>query len=196
MTSPGNHGLIGNWSPGIGDPNFIGWLTVGLYAIAAILCYCVVRKLKTARFRKSASPFETGLWKLLVVALLFLGVNKQLDLQTALTEFARILARQQGWYERRRIVQVLFIASLFLAGALGACLLLVITRRLSRSLRLAALGLSFIGIFVLVRASSFHHVDAFLGSRFLRVKWNWILEIGGITVVALAALNKLISTNF
>ena len=30
-----NQGLIGNWSPGIGDPSIGGWLTVLLYAAAA-----------------------------------------------------------------------------------------------------------------------------------------------------------------
>jgi hypothetical protein len=42
--------------------------------------------------------------------------------------------------------------------------------------------------FVVIRAASFHHVDAFLVARLGGVKWNWILELGGITFVALAAL--------
>jgi hypothetical protein len=38
-----------------------------------------------------------------------LGINKQLDLQTALTEFGRVLADNQGWYDKRQVVQVWFI---------------------------------------------------------------------------------------
>ena len=42
--------------------------------------------------------------------------------------------------------------------------------------------------FVVIRAASFHHVDAFLAARLGGIKWNWILELGGIAVVAAAAV--------
>src|SRR5262249_60045186 len=52
----------------------------------------------------------------------------------------------------------------------------------------ALLGMLFILGFVVIRAASFHHVDAFLAARLGGMKWNWILELGGITAVGLAAL--------
>ena len=42
--------------------------------------------------------------------------------------------------------------------------------------------------FVVIRAASFHHVDALLASRLGGLKWNWILELGGILIVAVGAL--------
>ena len=108
---------------------------------------------------------ETVLWQLIAIALGFLCINKQLDLQTAMTEFGRLLARRQGWYAERRLFQETFIAGLLLAGLFSTCLAIVITWRMSRSLKAALVGFCVIGVFVLIRASSFHHVDVLLGSR-------------------------------
>ncbi|MGZ3385949.1 MAG: hypothetical protein ACXWNF_13305, partial [Isosphaeraceae bacterium] len=52
----------------------------------------------------------------------------------------------------------------------------------------ALLGTVFLYVFVLIRASSIHHVDVMLRWRFLGWTWNWILELGGIVVVGLGAL--------
>jgi hypothetical protein len=41
--------------------------------------------------------------------------------------------------------------------------------------------------FVIIRAASFHHVDALLAARLGGMKWNWILELGGIAAVAAGA---------
>jgi hypothetical protein len=41
--------------------------------------------------------------------------------------------------------------------------------------------------FVLIRAASFHHIDQFIGERILGFKWNWVLEMGGISIVLLGS---------
>jgi hypothetical protein len=43
-------------------------------------------------------------------------------------------------------------------------------------------------VFVLIRASSFHRVDVFLGHRLVHLRMNWLLEMGGILVMLGAAL--------
>jgi hypothetical protein len=85
----------------------------------------------------------------------------------------------------------MFIEGLALGGAICACLLLVITWKLSPSIKLAMIGLCVLGVFILTRASSFHHIDVFLNTTVLELKWNWVIEISGIGVVALAAAQKL-----
>ena len=60
-----------------------------------------------------------ALWNALAVGLLLLGINKQLDLQTALTELGKILAARQGWYEHRQRVQIDFIIGVVLVGGLA-----------------------------------------------------------------------------
>ena len=42
--------------------------------------------------------------------------------------------------------------------------------------------------FVLIRAASFHHVDALIKSTLAGVRWNAIMELGGIGLTALGAV--------
>ncbi len=169
------------WQPGIGDPTFLGWLTVLAYAAAAVLCN-----------RETWLEPENGprklFWSLLSVVMLFLGVNKQLDLQTWLTFTGRHLARSQGWYGQRRTVQLIFIL-LFTSASLAA---FGATWRLVRDhgedLRLPLAGLFVVATFVVVRAASFHHIDELLHTRLAGFKMNWILELGGIALTIAGAL--------
>jgi uncharacterized membrane protein len=190
MTNSEDTGWIGHWSPGIGDPTIIGWVTVVFYAVAAVLCWRTARECKKFPPRKAIRQ-EIKLWRFLSITLWFLCFNKQLDLQTAFTEIGRMIALQNGWYEQRQVYQKMFIEGLALGGAICACLLLVITWKLSPSIKLAMIGLCVLGVFILTRASSFHHIDVFLNTTVLELKWNWVIEISGIGVVALAAAQKL-----
>lgn len=162
-----------------------------LYVAAASVCFWVARDI---RRREGSAPLtrrEFWLWCAFCILLGLLGVNKQLDLQTALTELGRILARNQGWYARRAHVQKEFIAGLCVFAVAATSTLFMLLRRQGRHAKMAALGLCFIGFFVLIRASSFHKVDSFLGSRLVHLRMNWILEMGGISIVLLAGLGRL-----
>jgi hypothetical protein len=123
----------------------------------------------------------------LTFLLLFLGINKQLDLQTLLGDVGRRTARAQGWYAERRVYQALFIAGVTAVGLMALGVFSWLGRREWRRNFVALLGTVFLYVFVLVRASSIHHVDAMLGWTWRGWTWNWILELGGIVVVALGA---------
>lgn len=191
MTLGAKTGWVGNWSPGIGDPTFAGWLTVVLYAVAAVLCHQAARRCARDGASIHHQRMEVKLWWCMSIVLWFLCVNKQLDLQTALTEYGRRLASHGGWYHKRRIVQTTFIAGLALLGSFSVGLLTGLAWRMSRSVRWAIVGMCTLVVFVLTRASSFHHVDIFLGSSVLGLRWNWALEIGGICVLIAAAAARL-----
>ncbi|MDO8989013.1 MAG: hypothetical protein Q7U91_05205 [Sideroxyarcus sp.] len=191
MTNSEEAGWIGQWSPGIGDPTIVGWLTVALYAVAAMMCWRAALECKRPRLKKTTRPLESALWWFLSIVLWFLCINKQLDLQTAITETARMLSHRDGWYGERQVYQQMFIKVLVLGGASCACLLLFITWKMSRAIKLAMFGLCLLGVFIVIRASSFHHFDVFIGSSVLGIRWNWILEISGIGIVSLAAYRRL-----
>ncbi|NTV96156.1 MAG: hypothetical protein HGA75_12190 [Thiobacillus sp.] len=178
-------GLIGRWSPGIGDPTLAGWLTVLLYLIAAWQCHRLIRSEHTLRLRLGID--EKRVWWAVAVGLALLGVNKQLDLQTALTEFARLLARQQGWYETRRAAQLWFLAAIGTLGLVASSSVALIAARMPTGTRIALAGCIALLAFVLIRAASFHHVDVLIRHPVLGLRINWILEIGGIAVVLLGA---------
>lgn len=164
--------------PGIGDPTVVGWLTVVAYFVAAVGC---------ARAALSATRPERRFWVGLAVALALLGVNKQLDLQSWFTELARDLLRAQGFYGVRRYAQLAFIAGLGLGAIAGMVGLWYTTRSFGTSVRWALLGMVALCAFVIVRASSFHHIDGLLGSALGGLRYNWLLELGGIGTIAFAA---------
>ena len=174
-----------NWTPGIGDPTPGGWITVGLYFITAVAAW---RTSITARPFCLDSIIEPRVWRMIAMLFIALGINKQLDLQTALTEAGRWIAREQGWYQERRIVQEVFVIALAILTLAACIVMLYLISRCSAQLWLAAVGVVFVMGFVLVRAASFHHVDEFLGSSVGSFRWNWILEIGGIVTVLIASI--------
>jgi hypothetical protein len=118
---------------------------------------------------------------------LALGINKQLDLQSALTEVGRILAQAQGWYAQREAVQLDFILLVAVACLIAPIVLIILVRRSPLSTSLALIGTAMVLCFVFIRAASFHHFDRFIGSRVFGLRWNWILEMSGISLVLLAS---------
>jgi hypothetical protein len=171
-----------NWRPGIGDPTIGGWVTVVLYFLACASCW------KTAgAVRDRDGQGDRYAWRAISVSFFALGINKQLDLQSALTELGRILANAGGWYEQRQTVQVYFIIGVAVVCLMAALILLFWARRSPVQTWLAIVGSTFILGFILIRAASFHHIDRFIGNRILGLKWNWVLEMGGIAIVLLGS---------
>lgn len=177
----------GRWRPGIGDPTFLGWLTVAAYFAAAVVCgrvWQLERRASRAGDRTASPTF----WLTLTLLLASLGINKQLDLQSLLTEVGRRLSFRQGWYDRRREVQFAFIVGVGLASLLAFGAFAWVARRNLKRNAASLAGIVLLLAFVLIRASSFHHVDAFISATLGGVRWNAIMELGGIGLTALGAL--------
>ena len=173
------------WSPTIGDPSVMGWVTVAAYAVTAVL---------TARlaFGPGGRP-ERVFWLMLALLLAALTMNKQLDLQSALTAFARCLSKAQGWYENRKWVQTSFILGLLAGSIVFLVALGVMMRRHLRRTWCAVLGLVFLTGFVAIRAVGFHHFDILIKSDFAGIRINWLLELGGIGLILANVLALLIT---
>lgn len=180
-----------SWSPGIGDPTYMAWFAVCAYFITAILCFTAYKRCKQPSNTETCNsflPVSRWIWLGLFWVFLFLGINKQLDLQSLLTAAGRNLARQQGWYAERRECQAIFIAVLTLASVMMLLTFALMFRLVGTAERLALMGAMVVVTFVLVRASSFHHMDIFICGRQLGVKMNWILEWSGVAIVFFATL--------
>lgn len=173
------------WSPGLGDNHWVGWLTVVVYLVAGLAAAMAARAIRGAG---AGDRRERVFWWIAAGVLLALAANKQLDLQSLLTMIARCHAQLSGWYNDRRVVQEVFIFLIAGAGVLSLVLLAVVLRGILGRVWPALLGLGFVCLFVVVRAASFHHVDIFLGSAIGGVKMNWLLELPGPTLVGLVAL--------
>lgn len=183
-----NQGLIGTWSPGIGDPSFGGWLTVALYAAAAWATWRVLRDWDM--LPPVVARREKWFWHMLFLGLVMLGINKQLDLQSALTEIGRMLADQQGWYENRRQVQVAFIVGIGLMGGTVFAATLNLIWGAPAATLWALLGSAGLMLFVVIRAASFHHIDEMLGRDISGLRINWMLEMGMLLVIIASAWRR------
>jgi hypothetical protein len=166
------------WSFSIGDNSLIGWLITFGYFLAAGSCIRAARR---------AAEAEASFWFWAGVALLLLGLNKQLDLHAILIQEARGWARTGGWYQDRRTYQALFILLLLLAGIAGMTMLVRRFRGSSGALKAGIVGLGFTILFLLIRAASFHHADQLLRTDLGGVRAHALLESIGIITVALAA---------
>lgn len=154
-----------------GDPTPIGWTITVAYALVAWMCL------------RARSP--RGFWVALAVILAALCVNKQLDIQTEITAFARSIAKEQGWYGTRHGVQVAAAAAALVAVA-GLAFLATGTWRgqLARGWPAIA-GIAVIGAYIALRMTSIHEVDAFMVGGPLPAKW-WA-ELLGLALIAIGA---------
>ena len=176
------------WSPGIGDPSVFGWATVLLYVAAAALSFMRARD-GFAGIDPAASPLR-WFWLGTAALLGFLAVNKQLDLQSLFTTAGRCLAVEQDWYAARRSLQQGFIIGLTAFAVLAGGAALWMLRGALGRLWLVLTGLAVLIFFVLMRASSFHHMDIFINTRLLGLRMNWIVEMGALALIIIGARRR------
>jgi len=160
----------------------MGWVTVVSYIAASLLAALAFNR---------ATTRQRIFWVGMAILLLALAVNKQLDLQSALTAAARCTAKAQGWYAERQSIQVRFIYSVICISLLAALVLAWAMRRDLAHIWLALIGTAFLLAFIAIRAAGFHHFDHFIGSKLGSVHMNWIFELGGIAMIAANALHAL-----
>lgn len=174
--------MISEWQSSISNADAADWVNVAVNLFATVMSIWAA---KQARIR--LAPREEFFWRLTAGLLVFLAVNELLDLQTLLTAIGRQNAIQNGWYGEHRKVQYWFIIGLSVAAAIAAILMLWLTRRTHITVRLAIVGLGMIGLFVLLRAASFHHFDEDLVRGHPVFYWGAIQEYLGTMLVASAA---------
>ncbi len=173
------------WRPTIGDPSFIGWLTVAAYAACAFTCWLAARRAGRA---PGLTRGSRAIWLLVGLLMTGLCLNKQLDLQSLFTDIGRVIAWNQGWYQERREYQKWFVLGVLAVSLLITALLIIRYHVFWRKHFILCVGLAFLLTFIVVRAVSFHHFDMFLKSAVAGVKMNWFLELSGIGMIWLAAL--------
>ena len=176
------------WSFHVGDPYLMGWVIFTAYIIVSLLCLFVgvsTRKLERGHEKKKTII----LWLGLSVFMVLLGINKQLDLQTLFFSIGRLIARSQGWFDKRREVQGLFIK-----GFTFICFVSLVTGYYTFKQQLIKNIFVLIGIilllsFIIIRAASINHVEFIpeqihiLGSNHMK----YVIELGGIVLVGFGA---------
>lgn len=166
----------GRWHAGIGDASIFGWLTVAFYVLAAARCL-----VKANASRKFGGYYQ--FWIYLAVFLLLLAINKQLDLQSWLTEFVKDNALVNDWYLYRRRVQFAFILALGLGMLTALFSIRLFLANSWRHNKLTWWGIILLCTFILIRAASFHHFDILINRPILGLTINVLLEVGAILLI-------------
>lgn len=188
----------------IGDPRAGAWLIFFLYFAVAILCARAFRVSwigsrlaadypnpeRRTKDRQAAYRASFLFWGLVISLFVFLGINKQIDLQTWLTVYGRELSKRQGWYEQRATIQTIFVLAIALSGVVTLSVLLKLTRDLLPRHVLAFIGLGVLAVFLVTRATSFHEVEAAMRWEILGMRLSWYLEMAGITCVGTCAVRN------
>ena len=170
----------------VGDPTVLGWATFAFYMLAAGVCF---RSARTGGVKGHESQFARS-WRILAVLLLLLGVNKQLDLQTALIELGRRLALAAGVYGHRRDIHLSF----FLGLVVGLIVAVVACRKpltaFASTHPVCMIGFGLVCAYAFIRAASFDHVDQLLGFDLEKAPGLWVLEVGGLLLVIAKAIQS------
>lgn len=164
------------------DAGTLPWLAVAGYLIGAGLCLWQRGGTESER--------ERLFWLVAALVMLALGINKQLDLQTALTAMLRARARENDWFDQRREIQRVFVIAVGVGGIVLCAGLAWLVRGLRLSVMAALLGLCLLVMFVAVRTASFHHVDVVMRTPLVGLKLHTVLELAGIAIVIIAAAIK------
>ncbi len=171
------------WSPKWGDADLVGVGLTFLYASAALLtCYSAIHVWLYGS-RQSSRWF----WTLASAYLVLLAINKQLDLQTFLTQTGRCIARAEGRYGERRGVQQIATLAILAAAALAGLVLIVKSRR-GNGLMIAGLGL--LSTYMALRILSFHHMDTIFKTPLFGLGLARIIELSSLLVINYAAATK------
>ncbi len=163
----------------INDPTGLAWFVVASYFAGAAAAFVA---------GWSAAGRDSRFWYAAAIFLVLLGLNKELDLQSLLTDSARRLTHATGWYEQRRLLQALFLVALALGALAMVAVLAKWLQRSPRPVKVAAIGIVLLLAFILIRAASFHHLDQWVTFEIGVLRSGWWLELAGIAVIALSAV--------
>ncbi len=121
----------GRWKPGIGDPTVMGWVTVAAYFVTAVGCYGAAWREPLPNGTRRTPSRPSVFWLILASLMVALGINKQLDLQSLVTQIGRDLISAWDLYGKRRALQVAFILAVAMACAGSLAALLWVARALA-----------------------------------------------------------------
>ncbi len=168
-----------SWQP-VGDPTVLGWTITVAYAVTAWRCWqahATEPALAVRRF-----------WWFLTMALAFLALNKQLDLQVFVTGLARTTAKNQGWYSDRKPLQMVAVGFAALVVSFFASVAVRMLRPNLARLWPALTGVVVLGLYASVRMTSLHELDALVVRGPFPMKW-W-MELLGLALIFWATTKR------
>jgi hypothetical protein len=124
-----------------------------------------------------------GYWFMSAALLATMGIGRAGALGDLLGEFGREQARESGWYDTRRTVQVVVVVAVAVVWLIGVVVAVLRVPPRRRRYLPHVIVLSTIIAFAAIRLVSLHHVDTVLYRR----------DLGGIRIVSIAELALLVA---
>ncbi|MES2467125.1 MAG: hypothetical protein V4675_07480 [Verrucomicrobiota bacterium] len=177
---------LDRWTWGFNDPTVMGWTLTTAYFLAAVAAGWASRRTMTGA-PGPGQGMERTVWGLLALALVLLGLNKQLDLQNLLRDRARELYLEQGWYASRHLLIGLALTGVLGTLAAGALVLRRGLPGLIRPLRRALLLLLGLAGVILLRFLPIPALSGVLGHTLLETQpevWHFhVVEVLELALV-------------
>ena len=111
-----------------------------MYFIVALICLKAAFISKLDNNKSNQENSIKNFWLLLTFFLITLGINKQLDLQTLITQVGRSITISFGWYDNRHLIQLIFIFLISCSGILTLIILIKILYKSCVSIKASLLG--------------------------------------------------------
>ncbi len=176
------------WQQAVYHLSWSHGLVASAYGAAAWLCFLNVRA-------EEEVQGSCALWWAATVLLCLLGANVVLQADVFVTQTFRALARLQGWYGQRRVVQYLLIGLMALAAllALNSKIWLSQSFRPYAQTNTGAVSAGLLALLMLfaVRLVSAHGTDAVLNVRLLGMSIGRLFELACLAWVMWGALSSL-----
>jgi len=176
----------GYWKDKRGDPTIIGWLITLLYLFASVIAFVLMRRAIVINPDIKYKWFWFGA----IVLVFLLGINKQLDLQMLMADFARFYAKVSGIFAYRKPYQQKIIS---LLAASGVSVFAYMIHRLWKAPKrtwVTLIGFCVLFSFPLIRLVSLHNLEAWLYYSVSFIRVVDIIEITGIVIVFTAILKQ------
>lgn len=177
----------GYWRSKLGDRTLVGWGITAWYAVAGVFCLACTGRFDSRRVLPINQIFA-WFWWFMAGVLIFMAVNKQLDIQLLLADIGRAFTKNQGWYMQRAPVQIRVLA-------LGACICLAIVMEMAhklnggpKSTRFALCGVLVLAVMVVIHMVSSHSIEHALAASVSGISVADAIEILAIGWIAVCSL--------
>ncbi|MCH2208677.1 MAG: hypothetical protein MK132_22790 [Lentisphaerales bacterium] len=138
------------WSLQVGDPTVSGWLITAAYIFVGLMSF------KVFSGSKGYDLQEYKVWFYLALMFFGLGMNKQLDLQTIISDVGRWVATRLNLMEYRHLFKRAFIFGLFVSLVSFVWYYRIPLKSFIKKYRIVGFGSALVIFFIFARALSFH----------------------------------------
>ncbi len=169
----------------------IDWLMVLIYLVVGGFCLFVAWK-RTQAMNPARWTNAPRYWWIIGGLLLLMTLGRILTVGDAVADVGRNIAKKEGDYGDRSLLQEMLIIQAVIFGVLGTTAAVYFTRKHWRTRLGPVMAMIYLFTLLGIRAISLHEVDAFFRMDMCGIGVGGILETFGLLVIAGFGVNSLL----